>query len=338
MKPRVELSPEVLRHHRLRRGLSFKQAGECLRKRPDQSLVSLANMYERIERTGVTSPERAGAIAAMLGVQPTMLNGEREAEDIGYEWWIESSSQTFHPRLLRGMAAVRRSIEALVEEELALAALQGLEIHAWIKRTSTELQLTYKFPAQFGLTPIWWSCRPAKRTESGISWLECTEHEAAALQEMARDVTYCTAEVVHESRRQIPKTGSQLAYLLTEVAVDGGEPRRVLAERFQSEARLIRRVVRKLMVSGSHGVYTTYSRTGVELWPLDGTHNFGISRWWRSNEKSPWHEGPWPIAAMGRLLAAIEGRLTVDVPGLHLYDLDLGSSTFKLRQTDRTGV
>ena len=104
VKPSIQLSPTILRHYRLRRGLSLKQSGECLRKRPKQTIESLANMYERIERTGITSPERAQTIAAMMGVDVAVLSGERGDESFGFEWWLESNSSTCTPMLLQGTA------------------------------------------------------------------------------------------------------------------------------------------------------------------------------------------------------------------------------------------
>lgn len=334
LKSRIELSPKILRHHRLRKGLSFKQAGECLRKRPTQSLQSLANMYERIERTGVTSPERAASIGKLLGVDLDVLNGDRSNDDMGFEWWVECSSYSQTAKLVQGTSRVRRSLELLTQEELDVHGLAMPEVQVWIRRTRSELRLTYKFPEHFGLSPVWWSCRPARRTDTGVSWIEFTQYEAETLQEMSRQIAYWTADVVHERRQQTPRLGAKLGYLMTGADLGGSEPRQVSAERFMTDAGLARSIARKLQELDVRRIYTDWSNSGITISPLEGTQCFGISRWWRLSEGREWHEAPWRTSAMRELLAKVEERLSKEIPGLQFFELDVSTKSFRLRQSN----
>ena len=106
MKSRLVLDPKALRHVRTRRGLTLKQVAECLRKNLGQTAESLTNIYERIERTGITSPRTAATLAAHLRVPVEHLQGT--PSDDGYigSWWFESSGDYGGGVMLQGRSSL----------------------------------------------------------------------------------------------------------------------------------------------------------------------------------------------------------------------------------------
>jgi hypothetical protein len=86
--------------------LTLKQVAECLRRNPNQSVASLTNIYERIERTGITSSRTAATLAAHLRVPVEHLQGT--PSDDGYigSWWLESSGDDGGGVMLQGRSSL----------------------------------------------------------------------------------------------------------------------------------------------------------------------------------------------------------------------------------------
>ena len=90
MKPRIELNPKAIRHFRVRLEWSQKDAAECPRKNKKQEPESLIAMYQRIERTGITSPRTAEKLAAHFNVSIAQLHSVPDDDRFGL-WWLENN-------------------------------------------------------------------------------------------------------------------------------------------------------------------------------------------------------------------------------------------------------
>lgn len=334
MKPRIQLSPTRLRHYRLRRGLSLKQSGECLRKRPLQDIASLANMYERIERTGVTSPERAQTIAAMLGVDVAVLSGDRSDEGFGFDWWLESNSSSSPPMLLQGTSQLMNRLWISIEHEALFDFQESLPVHARFHMTRAECKLTYWRPDLPQSEPRWWSIRPARRSESGITWLEFTQHELEVLSERARSTAGWSADVVHTNGRLEPAARSEVGYSLRHVQSD---ERLALEDRvtdlyFETTNQLCASLLQQFKRTGAERAYVRADREGLTIAPLPGEGFFLVQRVWRRPGRGKWKLCPWRSASVRRLGEELEVKLQRAIPGIQFCDLDLESKTFVPRR------
>lgn len=334
MKPSIQLSPTILRHYRLRRGLSLKLSGECLRKKPSQTIESLANMYERVERTGITSPERAQTIAVMLGVDVAVLSGERGDEGFGFEWWLESNSSTCTPMLLQGTAQLMSRLWDSIEREASFDFHESPAVHARLHITKAECKLTYWRPGLPQIEPQWWSIRPARRIETGITWLEFTQHELEVLSERARSTAGWSADVVHTKGRQEPAVGSEVGYSLRHVKSD---ERLALGDRitdsyFETTGQLCASLLQRFKRTGATSAYVSADRECLTVAPLRGEGFFVAQRVWRSTARSKWKLCPWRSASLRRLGEELKAKLKRAVPGIQFCELDLDAKTFVTRR------
>ena len=100
MKPRIELNPKAIRHFRERLKWSQKKAAECLRKTSKQKDESLIAMYQRIERTGITSPRTAEKLAEHFTVSVEELQGSLPDDERFGLWWMEDGEIGQGPGIL----------------------------------------------------------------------------------------------------------------------------------------------------------------------------------------------------------------------------------------------
>lgn len=334
MKPSIQLSPTILRHYRTRRGLSLKQSGECLRKTPKQPPESLANMYERVERTGITSPERARTIAAMLGVDVVVLSGERGDEGFDFDWWLESNSSSCPPMLLQGTAQLMNRLWSSIEHEASFDFQESLPVHARFHMTKAEWKLTYWRPDLPQSARQWWSIRPARRSESGITWLEFTQYEYEVLSERARSTAGWSADVVHTKGRQEPAVGSEVGYSLRHVKSDERlAPKDQIADLyFETTNQLCASLLQQFKRTGADRAYVRADREGLTIAPLPGEGFFLVQRVWRRPGRGKWKLCPWRSASVRRLGEELEAKLQRAIPGIQFCDLDLEAKTFVPRR------
>lgn len=331
MKPRIELSPKLLRHYRLRRGLSLKQAGECLRRRSAQTNASLANMYERIERTGITSPERASTIAAELGVAVEVLSGERLDDDVSSEWWLESSSLIPGPTLLQGTGALSNCLQDSVDREWSVNLMAQLPIHARIDMSRMECKLTFWQPDLPQLEPTCWSIRAAARSEKGIIWLEFTKYERETLLECATRTARWSADVMHVNGREVPASMSEVAYNLRLVKRDK-DLALLVDQYFMKSSQLCAFLVRELKRTGAKHISVDASRDGLTVATIPGEGLFAVSRVWRRTCRNQWMLCPWSSASVRRLGEEVEARLERAISNISFCDFDYTMKSFVPRR------
>lgn len=142
MKPRIELNPKAIRHFRERQEWSQKEAAACLRKTSTQAQESLIAMYQRIERTGITSPRTAEKLARRFNVSVKELQGSLPDDErlVGL-WWLEDDALGRGPGILTGRIGMLNSLRdetAMHESFLS----KGVSVHAHVDISSTRCSLT----------------------------------------------------------------------------------------------------------------------------------------------------------------------------------------------------
>jgi hypothetical protein len=154
--------------------LTLKQVGECLRKSLDQSGTSLTSIYERIERTGITSPRTASVLAAYLRATVDRLTGVPGDDDVRLgSWWFESNDCDGEGTMLQGCSQLNARFRRALESVEPCAASERLHFAAHVEIANTEFLLALS-EREEPEASRWWPIRPVERTPTGLSWLEFT--------------------------------------------------------------------------------------------------------------------------------------------------------------------
>lgn len=135
----IQLIPSRLRGLREEKGLSQREVGEALARQSlrsaGSSLETLTHGYQRIERSGRTSPKTASALAQLLGVTVAVLEGKDCPEPADYKARMLAllKAQLEQGGNSKLESALRREVESGSNEEEALEWLAdnvGLRIEA----------------------------------------------------------------------------------------------------------------------------------------------------------------------------------------------------------------
>lgn len=145
----IQLDPKRLRGLREEKGLSQRDVGEMLVRQSLRSAEStketLTHGYQRIERSGRTSPKTASALAQLLGVTVAVLEGKDCPEPADYKARMLAllKAQLEQGGNSKLESAFKREVESGSEEEEALEGLAdnvGLRIEtAQLARNPDEL-------------------------------------------------------------------------------------------------------------------------------------------------------------------------------------------------------
>lgn len=323
MKSRLVLDPKALRHVRTRRGLTLKQVAECLRKNLEQTAESLTNMYERIERTGITSPRTAATLAAHLDVPVEQLLGASSDDgDIG-SWWFESSGDDGGGVMVQGRSRLSARLRAALESVSDHLATEGLRFEAHVYSWPTEYRLTLtKRDGQE--ESVWWSVRPVKRTTSGISWLGFTDWERDHLKDWFLDFAFGLADRVHIDDDQVPPNEEMLAYELREFRhADNEQVPHVARSRFyRSEPALKRAVLALLRKSEARHLYLASGERSIALAAVDGSMHADIVRRWRTHEHDEWRRAPWAAHSVRAMHRGVRDWINSVLPEAQFYEFD----------------
>jgi hypothetical protein len=287
-------------------------------------------MYERIERTGVTSPERARVVSELLGASVAMLSGEREDGSFGTAWWLESNSMS-PPLLLSGMAHLVRVLCESIQTDMPWA-LYGPSVSTYlhIHQTTDEFRLVYTHPTLPDDQPYWWSASPASRTASGIEWLSFTKHERDAFADRIEFIASESTDYLCMDGTQVPAEGCEIAYILRRVKPDQSLPdsKRMRDKKYGSTSELCSAIVRQLKRSGTPGVCMSTNRGDVSIHQLDGQGLLLAMRVWWPEGQDSWQQSPWPAHAILQVSRQLEARFASDLPALQLFDFDMAAQAF----------
>ena len=331
MKNRLEISTKALRHFRTRRGWTLKQTAECLRKAPAQPIASLTNMYERIERTGITSPRTAGLLASHLRVTIDELQGAIKSEDVQGIWWLESRSDAGGGVLLPGLAAVQDRLLTKTESSESRFIRGGMPIHAKVQMDSNEGRLTLSQPDVDDLPErFWWSLRLADRTETGISWIEFTKVELEHIRMLMLEQAYRLADTVDLEGAQIPPEGAALGYEVRRVDSDQSKSMetRLRIRHYHSLASLKRSLLRDFAALAGHRFHLDESGDSVTVAPLDDGQMYSISRVFQPNGADEYRRAPWRIESVKALRSEVRFWLDTTFSDCTYFAFDFASKSF----------
>ncbi len=217
MKPQIHLDPKRLKHVRKRsRGLTQLQVAQALAEtgKPGKSDASLLSMYQVIEKTGNTSPERAESIANVLGVPLADIMPGKPGEQLsGRSWWFEPSlrrKQDFEGMLLPSASELLNEIKRECLDAPRPSAGVSTELSA--RLTGQKWSVASAGDGSAGAA---WNCkfRPARMTDSrGIGWNTASKPELKSMGLALANLIFNCAHVAMLGENRIPRQDAKQGY------------------------------------------------------------------------------------------------------------------------------
>lgn len=292
-------------------------------------MASLTNIYERIERTGITSSRTAATLAAHLRVPVEHLQGT--PSDDGYigSWWLESSGDDGGGVMLQGRSSLNSRLRAALESVGDHLATDGLHFEAHVNSWPTEYRLALA-ERDRREESIWWSIRPVERTATGISWLAFTDWEREHFKEWFRDLAFGLADRVHLDGFQVPPNNATLAYELRELKRSDNDPMPHWSNRrfYKSEAALKRAVLTLLNKSAARHLCLAFDPASITLVAVDCAMYAEIVRRWRAHEHDEWRRAPWAAHSVRAIHRRVRDWITSALPEIQFYEFDLVAKQF----------
>lgn len=163
-RPYVQLEPRVLRELRESKGLSQADVGEELRKRglgsEESSVGTRTNGYQRVEKTGRTSPKTAERLANLFGATVEVLEGKSAPDPADYVAEMatrlrEQLEQGSNPALERALNNVSEAKTEEAVRRLAYNICHRIETAQFTRDTSSlnELSTLTGLPVEKLLEP-----------------------------------------------------------------------------------------------------------------------------------------------------------------------------------------
>jgi hypothetical protein len=209
MKPNIQLDPKKLRHIRERfKQWPQKRVAQALAEtgKSGKSAKSLLTMYQAIEHTGRTGPDRADAIAKILGVHREDLIATEAGEKLrGGTWWFEPP---FPRNNVCGGMLLQSAFDVLDEVTQEFKHIPKPSGNAKtivsLSRSGQEWILERTLENHSGRA---WRCafRPARKTdERGIGWMSASDPELGLFEPALIAFIYSNADVAILNGKRIP--------------------------------------------------------------------------------------------------------------------------------------
>ena len=328
MKPQIHLDPKRLKHARERSNdLTQMQVAQALAAtgKPGKTDASLLSMYQVIERTGKTSPERAESIAKVLGVPlQELVPSEPGGKFTGGAWWFEPSlrrKKKYQGLLLPSAFELIKEIQR--ECQKAVKPPAGVNTTMSLSLSGQKWSVT---SASDNWPDLDWRCtfRPAQLTDDGgIGWKNPSDLELEFLTPALGNLIFNCANVAMLGRNRIPRKDADLGYRVDFVSgISDREPMytkdgsRVFADELKFQKELWTQIDKH----GDWRVNTGYSTVGspprIEVsrgsLVVDGPGDspasiIGIVRV-SMNSKGEWQAGPWPFWERDEWVKKIKAR------------------------------
>lgn len=328
MKPRIELNPKAIRHFRERLEWSQKRAAECLRKTRKQKDESLIAMYQRIERTGITSPRTAEKLAAHFTVSVKELQGCLPDDERFGLWWLEEHEIGQGTGILTTRIGMLNSLR----DETALHELswsKGEKVHAQVVIGPTWCSLTLPRHTWFsGDIPLkTWMIRPAQRTDAGVAFVRFTEYEREDITPIVKEIAFSVADTVSFNGVQTPPELATVGYLVNRYTHNVPSTLESHAQFYRTEADVLRYLVRQTKKQPHKRVNLEAATDCCSLCAVDAKWWFAVRRAYRVGENEVAQLAPWRQSSIKRFVNELYASFERAMEGIKYVGVNIHTRT-----------
>ena len=328
MKPRIELNPKAIRHFRERLKWSQKKAAECLRKTSKQKDESLIAMYQRIERTGITSPRTAEKLAEHFTVSVEELQGSLPDDERFGLWWMEDGEIGQGPGILTnriGMLSSLRNETAMHE----LSRPKGESVHAHVDIGSTWCSLTLPRHMWFSgdIPRLTWMIHPARRTDAGVAFVRFTELELEDITPIVKEIAFSVADTVSFNGVQTPPEFATVGYLVNRYTHNVPRTLQSHKQFYRTEADVLRYLVRHTKKQPHKRVNLEAETDCCSLRAVDAKWWFAVRRAYRAGENANAQLAPWRQTSIKRFVNELYASFERAIDGIKYVGVNAHTRT-----------